>query len=83
MTRQLFLDHNNHALLVVKEGNKYLHAVAIQHSGVRLVRVSKCEPLRPATWQGKPYPASRAARAFRAIGKRLGITRSARRALNN
>ena len=70
-------------LLVVKEGPKFLHAVAIDPT-VKVVAIPKTERpmMRPLLRKGKPYEPRRACRRFLAAGKTLGISKSARTILN-
>ena len=79
----VYLNHNNHALLVFKTGTKYAYAVSLVHALVRVIRVPKRDltTMRLAQYDGAAYPLKRAVRSFKAIGKRLEITKSAKRAL--
>lgn len=70
-------------ILVVKEGPKFLHAVAIDKI-VKVVAIPHAErkQMRPLLRRGKPYEPRRACRRFLAAGKTLGISKSARTILN-
>jgi hypothetical protein len=73
------VDPNAHALIVVKEGRTFLHAVALFNPPVRIVKMRREElrQLRPLLYHGKSYPLARAVRRFREAGRALGITKSA------
>lgn len=73
----------NLAVLIIKEGPKFLHAVAIDPT-VKVVAIPKSERrfMRPLLRKGRPYEARRACRRFLAAGKYLGISKSARAILN-
>lgn len=80
---EILQDHEAHALLVVKEGRTWLHAIALHQPPVRLVKLSKLERryLRPLQYRGRPYPLARALRHFRRAARDFGITESAAAAL--
>ncbi len=80
---ELLRDQNAHALIVVREGRTFLHAVALHWPPVRIVKLPRTERryLRPLLYKGKPYPIARAVRRFKKAGRALGITKSAADAL--
>lgn len=65
-------------VLVVKEGPKFLHAVAIDKT-VKVVALPKRDRayMRPLMRKGHAYEVDRACRRFLAAGTSLGITKSA------
>lgn len=76
-------DANGHALLVLKEGRTKLHAIALHTPPVRIIKLERQEQreLVDLSYKGQPYPLRRAVRLFRRAGRTLGITTTARDAL--
>lgn len=82
---QLRTDEGVRCALVVKVGPRLAHLIWAddRKPGVRINKVPK-EYLRYATplmLKDKPYPLNRAKRKFRAMGRSLGITKTAKKEL--
>jgi len=81
---EIVRDHNAHCLIIVREGHKLIHAIALGQP-VRVVKLEKFERryLTALELKGKPYPLARAIRLFKSAGKEHGITKGARALLNS
>lgn len=70
------------AALVVSVARKWTTIIYMDDKVVcRKVKNSDEKYMKPLLYKGKDYPVSRAVRQFKAAGKRIGITRTATRAL--
>ena len=82
---QIHLDDGIRPGLIVKVGRKFTSLIWAddRKPGVRVNKVPNdwVENSRPVQYHGKPYPLARAKKMFRKMGRSLGITKSARRAL--
>lgn len=85
MTPEILRDHNAHALIVFKEGRKWIRALALHAPPVRVVKLPKDARryLAAMEYHGKPYPMARALRHFRRAGRTFGITASAKAILRS
>ena len=80
---EVLRDGNAHALIVFKQGRRWLRALALHAPPVRVVKLEHTERchLQPLLYRGQPYPLRRALRHFKQAGRTLGITDSARAVL--
>jgi hypothetical protein len=76
-------DEGSFPILIVKEGRSLLHYIRMDASGIKIRTMAKAERkhLSEMTYHGKAYKASKAASHLRKAGARLGITKTAQRAL--
>lgn len=83
-------DHGYRTGILITEGRKYASIIWPDASGIRVNRIPWIEQgkhrqikltLREVELKGKPYPIARAKKSLRAMGRRVGITKQARRAL--
>ncbi len=73
--------HNgyHYCAAIMKRGNKYLHLVHIEDSGVVVSKepLNQERHMQPLEFKGKPYPIPRAVKQFRKFGRERGITKAA------
>lgn len=69
--------------LIIDRGTKWMSIIPIESHAVRVRRVPLTEEryMTPATFNGKPYPITRAVRHYKKHAKSFGITKSAKRVL--
>ena len=72
-------DRGAFAVMIVKEGRKFLHGVGIDKT-VKVVAVPRelSDRLSPVEYKNKPYPVRRACRRFLEAGRSLGISKGAK-----
>lgn len=69
--------------LVGNKGRKLMTVVIIRDSGVTAHRLAITEErhMTPSLFKGKDYPVARAVRGFKHAARNLGITKAAKKAL--
>lgn len=76
--------------LLVREGPKFASFIWADSSGVRVSKLPWIEGVKggvikltfePVDYRDKPYPVARAKRFLRAYGRRVGITKEAKKLL--
>jgi hypothetical protein len=64
---------------LVVSGRKYDSGLIIEADGLRTIKIPKGERLAPVMYHGKPYPRTRAIRAYRKVCKLPGTTKGSRK----
>ncbi len=69
--------------LLIGEGPKWIRVIWPDAAGIRIHRVAKDRSLKftETEYRGRPYPVTRAKSKLRQMGRRVGISKTARRAL--
>ena len=76
-------DGHSRVAIKAKRGTKRTTLIVMTDHGLRALEVSNDEAryMRPVEYKGAPYPLRRAISKFRAVGRKLGQTKSAKNAL--
>lgn len=77
-------DHNCATALVIKQTKTYLFIIQVEPFGLRVRKIPVADEknFTELEYHGKPYPLKRAVRLYKKYGKKYGITKPARKALN-
>lgn len=69
--------------VIVARGRSFLHCIFVDAAGLTLTKlpVYAERNMVPLEYKGTPYPPRRAAKHLRAMGRKFGITKSAKLAL--